>query len=294
MKLEKENVVYSFSAGHKPVEELSPGEVLVVETADCFNGQIHESELNLAEVKWEEVFPATGPFYIVGAQPGDAMEIEILDIKTAQQGIGILAPETGVLPLSSPKVKILQLATSSLVIADGLSVPVQPMVGVIGVAPPEGEIGNGLAGIHGGRLFTKEIRPGAKVYLPVFHPGALLTLGDVQLLLGDGAVSGSGIGTSAEVKFRVEVIKGMDLEGPRVTAEAGTYFLAVDDNIAAAIESACSTAVDFISQATGLSPEESYMIAGAIGQLGFCQGAGAPYIVKFFVPRSLKVLLGEE
>lgn len=295
MKRETDNVVYSFSANHKPVAELSPGEVLVVETADCCNGQAHLSGQKLASINLAEVFPATGPFFILGAEPGDALEIEIVEIKTAQQGIGILAPKTGVLPaVSSPEVKVLELAGSSLVIAGGLSVPVQPMVGLIGVAPPQGEIGNSLAGVHGGRLFTREIRPGAKVCLPVFHAGALLTLGDVQFLLGDGAVSGNGIGTSAEVKIRVEVIKGLGLRGPRVATEAGTYFLACCDVLEEAIRSACETAVEFIAQETGLAAADSYLLAGAIGHLGLCKAAAPPFIVKFFVPDSLKVLHGEE
>lgn len=295
MKGEMDNVVYSFSASQKPVEELSPGEVVVVETADCCNGRAHLSGQNLASVNLEAVYPATGPFFIVGAEPGDSLEIEIVEIKPAQQGIGILAPEIGVLPAKgNPEVKILELTANSLVVAEGLSVPAQPMVGVIGVAPAEGEIGNCLAGVHGGRLFSREIRPGAKVYLPVFHFGALLTLGDVQLLLGDGAISGNGIATSAEVKIKVEVIKSMNLEGPRVANDGGIYFLACDDVLEEAIRSVCGTAVDFIAQETGLSLAESYMLAGAVGHLGLCKAAGPQFIVKFFVPHSLKVLPGEE
>ncbi len=291
---EKDNVIYSFSAQHNPVAELSPGEILVVETADCFNGQVHESGQSLAAIDWNRVTPATGPFYVNGAEPGDALEIEILEIKTAQQGIAVLEPETGILPnLNAPEVKIFGLAASSLILAEGLSVPVQPMIGVIGVAPSEGEVSNKLPGSHGGKLFAKEICPGSKICLPVFHVGALLALGDIHLLMGDGAISGSGIGTSAEVKFRVEVIKGMQLAGPLVATEAGTYFLASAPSLAEAIETACRAGVEYISETAELPFAEAYMAAGAVGQLGFCQAAGSPYIVKFFVPRLLKVLQGE-
>lgn len=295
MKLEeKDNVIFSFSAQHKPVAELSPGEILVVETADSFNGQVHESGQSLGEIDWNRVTPATGPFYINGAEPGDALEIEILEVKTAQQGVCVLAPETGMpANVNSPEAKIYGLAASSIVLAEGLSVPVQPMVGVIGVAPPEGEISNRLPGSHGGKLWAKEIKPGAKVCLPVFHKGALLALGDIQLLLGDGAISGSGIGTSAEVRFRVEVIKGLELAGPRIAIEAGTYFLASAPSLAEAMETACRAGVDYISETTGLSFAEAYMAAGAVGQLGFCQAVSSPYIIKFYVPRLLKVLQGE-
>lgn len=291
---EKDNVIYSFSAQHNPVAELSPGEILVVETADSFNGQVSDSGQSLDEVDWNRTTPATGPFYINGAEPGDALEIEILEIKTAQQGVMVVAPETGVLAnMKSLKVGTYKLAASSLILAEGLSVPVQPMVGVIGVAPPEGEVSNKLPGVHGGKLCAKEICPGSKLCLPVFHAGALLALGDIHLLLGDGAINGSGIGTSAEVRFRVEVIKGLQLAGPRITTEAGTYFLASAPSLAEAIEAACQAGVEYISATTGLSFAEAYMAAGAVGQLGFCQAASSPYIIKFFVPRLLKVLQGE-
>jgi len=189
---EKANVVYSFSAQHTPVAELTPGEILVVETADCFSGQIHEPGQCLDKIDMERINPVTGPFYVSGAEPGDILEVEILEIKTAGQGVIVIAPHMGVLgnQVNTPVVKIVKLSETNAVFAEDLSIPLQPMVGVIGVAPQEGEVSCGSPGQHGGNLDTKEIRPGSKVYLPVFHPGALLALGDVHALMGDGEISG--------------------------------------------------------------------------------------------------------
>jgi len=291
---EKDNVNFSFSIQNKPVAELSPGEILVVETADSFNGQVLESGQSLADIDWNRIGPVTGPFYINGAEPGDALEIEILEIKAAQQGIMAAGPDRGILPeVDAGAAKILKLSGNSLILAEGLSVPTQPMIGIIGVAPEKGEISTRLPGPHGGKLNTREISPGSKVCLPVFQAGAFLALGDVHLLLGDGVVSGCGIGASAEVKFRVELIKGMKLTGPQVVTEAGIYFLASAATLPEAIESACKAGINYIAQTTGLPLAEAYMAAGAVGQLGFCQAASSPYSVKFFVPRLLKLLQGE-
>lgn len=291
---EKDNVIFNFSIQNKPVAELSPGEILVVETADSFNGQVLESGQSLADIDWNMIAPVTGPFYINGAEPGDALEIDILEIKTAQQGIMAAGQEKGILPeVEAGAVKILKLSGNSLILTEGLSVPAQPMVGIIGVAPEKGEISTRLPGPHGGKLNTREIRPGSKVCLPVFQAGAFLALGDIHLLLGDGVVSGSSICASAEVKFRVELMKGMKLTGPQVVTEAGIYFLASAAALPEAIESACKAGINYISQTTGLPFAEAYMAAGAVGQLGFCQAASSPYTVKFFVPRLLKLLQGE-
>ena len=209
MKFEdKANVIYSFSARHQPVAELAPGEVIVVETADCYSGQVHQAGQSLEAIDHRKTNPATGPFYVSGTEPGDTLVVEILEIKTAQQGIMVVAPNMGVLgdQVAAPELRLIKLHETSISFGE-LTLPLQPMLGVIGVAP-EAEEAEPTSRPHGGNLDTKEIRPGSKVYLPVFHPGALLALGDVHALMGDGEVSGTAVETSAEVKIRVDVIKG--------------------------------------------------------------------------------------
>lgn len=291
---EKDNVVYSFAAAHKPVAELSPGEILVVETADSFDGQIQEAGQDPKGLDWTRVSPATGPFYIKGAEPGDALEVEIIEIKTDQAGVAVQQPGTGVLNhIKEPAIKLFQIGPGSLLLSEGLSVPCQPWVSIIGVAPTQGEALNSHAGIHGGKLWCREVSPGSKIILPVFHAGANFALGDVLVLAGDGALSGSGIGAGATVKFKIEIIKGMKVSGPQVTTGAGVYFLATDSSLEKAIQAACRAGVEHICRTTGLAPAEAYFVAGAMGQLGFCR-ALSPYIVKFFVPSLLKVLPGEK
>lgn len=287
---EKANVIYAFSAQHAPVAEITPGEVLVVETADCFSGQIHESGQALDRIDMSKMNPATGPFYVMGAEPGDTLEIEILEIATGSQGVMKVGPNLGVLKsrFQSPEVQVFKISESSVAIAQGLSIPLQPMVGVIGVAPEEGEVGCVSPGRHGGNLDTKEIRPGSKVFLPVFHPGALLALGDVHALMGDGEVCGTGMETSAEVKIKVQVLKAQAISTPRVETTDGLYFLSSADNLETAIQTVCQEGVQYIEE-QGFSSAEAYMLASAVGQLQFSQVVNPLFTVKFFVP-SLLVL----
>lgn len=293
MKFEdKGNVIFSFSANHPPVAELIPGEVLVVETADCFNGQIDSSEQEFDKIDLSKINPATGPFYIPGAEAGDALAVEILEINPKERGIMVVAPNMGVLggEIETPVIKVIKLTGTNAVIAENLSVPIQPMVGVIGVAPEEGEVGCGRPGIHGGNLDTKEIRPGSKVYLPVFHHGALLALGDVHALMGDGEISGTGIEVSAEVKICVQVMKEANLALPRVETSEGLFFLASAEKLEAAVQTACQAGVRYLQEEAGLSFSDAYMAAGAACQLRISQVVNPLFTVKFFVPSFLKAL----
>lgn len=286
---EKGNVIYTFSAEHPAVAELTPGETLVVETADCFNGQIHQPGQDLERLDMTRVNPATGPFYIAGAEPGDALEIEILEINTGKQGIMIVAPNLGVLggEVKAPVIKTVKLTETSAVIAENLNMPIRPMLGVVGVAPEKGEIASSSPGVHGGNLDTKEICPGSKVYLPVFHPGGLLALGDVHALMGDGEISGTGIEISAEVKIRVQLLKALKLDLPRVATEDGVFILASAEKLESAIQAACLSGVRYIQEKTGLSFSDSYMAAGAACQLMISQVVNPLFTVKFFIPASL-------
>lgn len=285
---EKTNVIYSFSAQHPPVAEIAPGEVMVVETADCFSGQIHDCKQSMKDIDWQKINPATGPFYIAGAQPGDTLVVEILEIKPAQQGIMLMAPGVGVLgsQVDALAIRLVRIHENSASLGDDLSLPLQPMVGVIGVAPEVGEVGTGNPGQHGGNLGTKEICQGSKVYLPVFHPGALLALGDVHAQMGDGEISGTGIETSAEVKIRVQLLSNQLLASPRVETDLGLYFIASAQGLEEAIQSACQAAVSYL-EGLGYSFADAYMLAGVVGNLHISQVTNSLFTVKFFVPSFL-------
>lgn len=291
---EKDNVIYSFSPGHIPVAELEAGEILVVETADSFNGQIQEWGQDLGGVDWNRVAPATGPFFVSGAEPGDALEIDILEITPGRQGVAVQVPKEGVLAGGKDlAARVYALGPGGLAFADGISLSVEPMICVIGVAPGDKEVSSRLAGPHGGSLWAREIRTGSKLYLPVFVPGALFALGDVLLYSGEGAVSGGGIGASATIRIKVEVVKGMKLPGPQIATEGGTFFLASAPSLTEAARLACHRGVDYVAKTTGLPFDEAYIAVGAVGRLSFSHGTRPPFIAKLFVPRLLKALPGE-
>ncbi|NLO87921.1 MAG: acetamidase [Firmicutes bacterium] len=280
MKFEdKGNVIYAFSSRHAPVAELAPGEILVVETADLYAGQIHRPGQDWAKIDREKLCPATGPFYIAGAETGDVLEVNILDIKTAPQGVIALAPGT-----PEPEIHVVSIGEGGVTFPWGLTYPMRPAVGIIGVAPEEGEEPTDRPGRHGGSLGAGEISPGSRVFLPVFHDGALLALGGVNALAGDGKMGGASVEVSAEVKISVAVHKDMELDGPRVETERGIWFYASAETLEQAAVAAGTAAVNYLRQA-GLSPAQAQMTAGAVGHLGISQVVNPLRTAKFFLPR---------
>jgi len=192
--------------------------------------------------------PLTGPFYIEGAQPGDAIRVRFQKMRLNRNwgysgfrlGLFSLTPEY-VEHLYSPNYKPdlaikgrsnvvrweLDLARNMAALRDPssahvkLEFPAKQMLRCVGVAAP-GDFAptSGPAGSYGGNLDYNSIGEGATVILPVYHPGALLFIGDGHALQGDGEPTGNGIETSMDVEFSVEIRKGVKLTGPRVeTAE---------------------------------------------------------------------------
>lgn len=288
MKFEdKGNIIYKFSAANRPVAELTPGETVVVETADCFNGQIHSSQQSPAEIDKSQVNPATGPFYVTGAQPGDCLEVEIIEINVGPRGVMLVAPGMGRLGrlVDQAELKVFELADNTVSFSENITLPLQPMLGVVGVAPAEGEVPTHTPGPHGGNLDTAVIRPGARVHLPVFCPGGLLALGDVHGLMGDGEVGGTGLETSAEVKLRVQLHKEVAIPAPRVVTEKGAYLIHSAPGLDQAVDAACADALQYVQEATGSPPGQAAMLVSAACQLQICQVVNPLATVRIFVPR---------
>ena len=194
----------------------------------------------------------TGPIYIDGAEPGDMLAVQILDIETrVPWGINNTSASGGVFSSSSPGVRSddpqldIPPRTRHLIrtgevdgsevafVAENIRVPLAPFMGILAVAPDPvvGEPGVTIAGVQssrppgafGGNLDVKDLKAGTTVYLPVFHRGALFYTGDPHGAQGDGEVSGTAIEQSLSGVFRFVVHKGVSLAGPR--AETDTHYL---------------------------------------------------------------------
>ncbi len=209
-----------------PVLTVKPGDVL---ESESLWGEWYEK----AGGKWPG---EVGPIAIEGAEVGDTLVVEILKVRpnrdtaVSTQGgnFGALVPDEGTAMLNEvfPKGRYVwrldRKAMTGTVDLPGsatksVTVPLRPMLGRVAVAPEGDEAFGGLwPGPFGGNMDASDVREGTKVYLPVFHPGALFYFGDGHALQGDGEVCGSGLETSMDVAFRFELLKKKTIAWPRL------------------------------------------------------------------------------
>lgn len=203
-----------FSKDLTPLYRAQPGETMVFRTLDCFGNQIRREDQLVHTIDPEVANPAAGPVYVEGAQPGDVLVVDILDIQVDSQGVICTMEEAG--PLSDDceiRTKVVPIENGMASFKD-IKWQVDPMIGVIGVAPAEGAIPCELPGAHGGNMDSKMIKKGSRVYLPVFVEGALLGMGDIHASMGDCELCGTGIEIAGDITVRVSLIKDFKLAWP--------------------------------------------------------------------------------
>ena len=198
MRITRERHVYSLGVS-EPVATVTAPCSLTVETCDCFNGQVTEDGQPKARLNFSHVNPATGPIVVEGAEPGDVLRVHIRAIRPEKTGALMTAPGAGALPdRVKGDTRICPIADGHFTFM-GVELPLNPMIGVIGVAPAGESVPCGTPGDHGGNMDTIGIREGAILRLPVFVKGAYLGLGDLHAAMGDGEVSVTGLEVFGEV-----------------------------------------------------------------------------------------------
>lgn len=202
-----EKSTYNFDKNEAPVAHVTDGEVVRFITMDCFGGQIRSEDDLVTSVDYDYCNPSAGPVYIDGAEPGDVIAVDILQVDVDERGFSCTLPNVG------PLWDQCELRTRMIEVKDGLCYfnditwPAAPMIGTIGVAPAGDPIPTGHLFDHGGNMDSVKICKGSTVYLPVRVPGALLAMGDVHATMGDGEVGGAGIEIGADILVRIRLIK---------------------------------------------------------------------------------------
>jgi amidase len=294
-RFSKEQTIKAFSPANKPKYWAELGEMVIVEANDCYAAQIRTEKDLRPNIDVSLTNLATGPIYIESVKMGDTLCIEILDIRTADYGFMVVAPGIGTLGkgIAEPSTRILPIRDNQVKFNDAISVPFSPMIGVIGVAPKEGEVNTAIPGSHGGNLDTKDIKPGNKIYLPVSVDGALAALGDLHAAMGDGELSGTGVETSGEVTVRFSKYL-TELKNPVVEDLDSFYFIASAARYEEAVNIALMDAVECLQKQSGLSFEDSHRILSLACDLKISQIVNKLLTVRVRVPKTILPRVAEE
>lgn len=289
-----------------PVLSITPGQTVEIETVDSSGGQLNDGSGldDLSALSFDAVNPVTGPIFIEGAEPGDAVAITFLDFKPSGWGWTANIPGFGLLTdqFPDPALHIWKYDPVSMAPAlygPGGKVPLKPFVGTIGLALAE-------TGNHsvvpprrvGGNLDIRDNAVGTTLYLPVEVAGGLLSLGDTHAAQGDGEICGTAIESPMVVAAKIDLIKDanfafprFETSGPVTTHLDGAGYKAttgIGPDIMQAARDAVSGMVDWISATTGMSATEAYMLCSVCGDLRISEIVDMPnWTVSFYFPKSV-------
>src|SRR5471032_1994660 len=235
----------------------------------------------------------TGPVYVEGAEPGDALEVKILSIDLpidyGYNGCSGFVPENCERGTPS-KIMTLDRKNMTAEFAPGIVIPLRPFYGSMGVAPaPEiGRVSSNPPGKHAGNMDNKELVAGSTLYIPVFAPGALFEIGDGHAAQGDGEVDQTAIETSLRGKLQLTVRKDMKLTWPRAETATDYISIASDPDLAKATTMAIQEMVDFLSTTRKLTRHEAYQLVSLAGNVAITQLVDKPnHGVHVRMPKSI-------
>lgn len=290
-RLSRDQVIWSFGPDLQPVLEVEPGDVVTLETNDCFTGQIRSEQDLVTEIDLGRINSATGPVAVRGAEPGDSLVAEILDVRPVDWGVATLIPGFGQLSnkVQAPVTRMFEVRDGMVRMNERVSFPALPMVGVVGVATDGETLSNGVAGRHGGNLDDHWHGKGARIYLPVRQSGGMFAVGDMHAAMGDGEICFTGVEVAGEVDVRFGVVKAKQATWP--VTELGDRWVphatAYDygDALALVSEEAAKLLVD----EHGFSVEDAFIFLSVACDAGVAQACkpaeGFGTIARFSIPK---------
>ncbi len=289
-----------------PVATIRSGEIVNFDLLDAANGQISPTSTveAIKTLDFSRVDQVNGPIYVEGAQPGDTLEIEVVDLQPAEWGWTAVIPGFGLLAdeFTEAALKIWQLEGGQdgwAEFAPGIRLPLAPFCGEIGLAPAaEGPHSTIPPYRHGGNMDTKHLTRGAHLYLPVEVAGALFSIGDGHAAQGDGEVCGTAIETPMRATVRLTVRKDIQVQEPQfltagpLTLRVNTAAYYATDGIGPDLLEAARNAIrhmiNYLQRTYKLSRTEAYMLCSVAVDLKISEIVDAPnWVVSAFLPLSI-------
>jgi acetamidase/formamidase len=287
-----------------PVLTVAPGDSVEFEIVDASGGQL-DVESGVAEVAaldFAKVNPVTGPVYVDGAEPGDALKLKIESFAPSGWGWTAIIPGFGLLAdqFSDPALNIWTYDAAGLapaVYGPGGKVPLKPFCGTIGLALGE-------AGLHsvvpprrvGGNMDIRDLCAGTELYLPVEVAGALFSVGDTHAAQGDGEVCGTAIESPMSMALTFDLVKGANIPFPRyeTPGPVSRHFdgkgyhvtIGIGPDLMQGARDAVSGMIDLLGALHGLAAPEAYMLCSACADLRISEIVDQPnWVVSLYFPK---------
>ena len=296
-----DRVHYTWDVQHEPTLVIESGDVVVVHTREVSDGQITSTSTVdvLRTIDWARLYPLTGPMYVNGAEPGDILAIEVLDIHTQGWGWTAIIPGLGLLAeqFPNPYLRIFDLASGDVAyLRDDIAIPVEPFFGTMGVCPAGAhQQAVMLPGTFGGNMDTRQLTKGTTLFLPVQVEGALFSCGDAHAAQGDGGVCVTGPESPMYASLRFTLKKGRRIPSPQFITPtgltprvntAGFYgTTGIGPDLMQGARDAVSGMVSHLSDTYKLSPEDAYVLSSLCVDLRISEIVDAgQYIVSALLP----------
>jgi len=285
-----------------PVLEVGSGEVVTFDVLDASCGQITAASTlaDLVALDFSRVDQVAGPIAVLGALPGDTLEVELLEIVPADWGWTAAIPGFGLLADEFPDaaLRITRLADGLAEFLPGVRIPLSPFCGELGVAPTGPARSTIPPTETGGNMDTRHLTTGSRLWLPVRVPGALFSLGDGHAAQGDGEVCGTAIETPVRVSLRLTVRRDVtvtapefETAGPLGTSTNTAGWLATDGvgpDLFQAARDAVRRMIDRLGVRHGLGAVDAYMLISVAGDLRISEIVDQPnWIVTCYMPTSI-------
>lgn len=283
---------YGWNRDRSALVEVAPGEELDLMLADCFDGQLGPGAdaAAVAGLQLERANPLTGPVRIAGAQPGDAVGVELLDLEVGDVGFTTIIPGFGLLAedFPDPHVVVSRIGSGEVEVGGFARLDRWPFLGTVGLAPEaHGEQSVIPPRRVGGNLDCRDVRPGATLWLPVEVAGGLLSAGDPHAAQGDGEVCGTAVETTARVRLRVHLRRGQapptprielpsERDAPAVPRGPRCLTTGVGPDLEAAARQATRAMIDELTARHGLAAPDAYVLCSVAGNLRIAEVVDAP------------------
>ena len=303
----KGNVHYRFDNSQNPALTINSGDVVTFACEEAADGQFtpKSTTSTLDSLDWERIHSLTGPVAIKNAEIGDTLKVDVLEFGHHGWGWTAVMPNFGLLPEDFGEEKAVRIWTigddDRAQFLPGVRVPIEPFMGVMGVAWAEnGPQPTMPPTIHGGNMDSRHTGKGCSIYFPVVVPGALFSTGDGHLAQGDGEVCGIAMEAPLDVTLRFSLIKGMTIPATRYETTGPTtnkvdgmgYYVTsgTGPDLHQCAMDAVRQMLDRIEKEFNIDKVDAYVICSVAGDLKIAVpvlGAGHAAHVTFHMPKSI-------